>query len=167
MRHMVCAHVPISREKNYHLELQVLLIISWLVTMQTFHLHASGSIYPWIFLLDENSIYYQIVIPGNSSVSAILRNFYGKVYITFQLLQFIINNYVRVRVLVDCLNLEPTPTLIFLNWYFSNPSQTLTYSKFILQLKPYVGYGLDRLKLQSYSHMHKIVQILFDLQNVW
>ena len=132
--------------------------------MQMFHLHAYGSIYPWIFLLDENSIYYQIVILGNSGVCAILRNFYGKVYITFQLLQFIINNYVRVRVLVDCLNLEPTPTLIFLNWYFSNPSQTLTSSKFILQLKPYVEYKLDRLKLQSYSHMHKIVQILFDLQ---
>ena len=47
-------------------------------------------------------------------VSAILRNFYGKIYITFQLLQFIINNYVWVQVLVDCSNHEPTPTLIFL-----------------------------------------------------
>ena len=119
---------------------------------------------PLNLLTPENSIYYQIVITGNSGVCAILRNFYGKVYITFQLLQFIINNYVRVRVLVDWLNLEPTTTLIFLNWYFSNPSQTLTSSKFILQLKPYVEYKLDRLKLQSYSHMHKIVQILFDLQ---
>ena len=105
--------------------------------------------------------------PLRTQVCAILRIFYGKIYITFQLLQFIINNYVRVRVLVDCLNLEPTPTLIFLNWYFSNPSQTLTYSKFILQLEPYEGYKLDRLKLQSYSHIHKIVQILFDLQNIW
>ena len=100
-------------------------------------------------------------------VSAILRNFYGKIYITFQLLQFIINNYVWVQVLVDCWNHEPTPTLIFFNWYFSNPSPTLTYSKFILQLEPYIGHKLDRLKLQSYSHMHQIVKILFDLQNVW
>ena len=135
--------------------------------MQTFHLHVYGSIYPWIFLLDENSIYYQIVILGNSGVCAILRNFNGKVYITFQLLQFIINNYVQVRALVDCSNHEPTPTLIFFNWYFSNPSPTLTYLKFILQLEPYIGHKLDQFKLQSYSHMHKIVQILFDLQNVW
>ena len=52
--------------------------------------------------------------PVNSGVSTILRIFYGKIYITFQLLQIIINNYVRVRVLVDFSNHEPTPTLIFL-----------------------------------------------------
>ena len=35
MRHLVYIYVPISRKKDHHLELQVLLIVSWLVTMQT------------------------------------------------------------------------------------------------------------------------------------
>ena len=34
MRHLVYIYVPISRKKDHHLELQVLLIVSWLVTMQ-------------------------------------------------------------------------------------------------------------------------------------
>ena len=33
----------------------------------------------------------------------------------------------------------PTPTLIFLNWYFSSPNQILTYSKFVHKLNPTLG----------------------------
>ena len=72
-------------------------------------------------------------------------------------------NYAQVRVLA---NLEPTPTLIFFNWYFSHPGQILTYSKFVHKLNPTLGTDWTDLSC-NLIHMHKIVQILFYLQNVW
>ena len=110
---MVCVYVPISREKT---SFGITGTVNCLLACD----HANiPSPCIWVNLPLTLLTRWKLDILSNSNplrtqVCAILRIFYGKIYITFQLLQIIINNYVRVRVLVDFSNHEPTPTLIFL-----------------------------------------------------